>query len=39
MPASKTEVITRWKCQHCGYTWIPRVAKPVACPECRRRDP
>ena len=21
----------------CGYTWVPRVERPVACPACRRR--
>ncbi len=25
------------KCPKCTYTWQPRVAKPKACPRCKRR--
>jgi len=26
------------KCLKCSHKWIPRVAKPVECPKCKRRD-
>lgn len=25
--------------QPCGHTWVPRVARPVACPRCGIDDP
>jgi len=25
------------ECPYCGYTWIPRVAAPKACPGCKKR--
>jgi len=25
------------KCGKCGYQWVPRVERPKACPECKRR--
>ena len=24
------------KCEHCGHTWLPRVAAPAKCPKCFR---
>ncbi len=26
------------QCNQCGYSWEPRVEKPVACPRCTRYD-
>ena len=25
-------------CRMCGHSWIPRVHKPVECPNCKSRD-
>ena len=27
------------KCPYCGYTWIPRVKKPISCTRCKRYMP
>ena len=37
MPEVPESLPRRWLCPHCGYDWVPRVAKPVSCPECRKR--
>lgn len=28
----------RFKCKHCGYSWIPRIKKPKKCPKCQSWD-
>ena len=30
--------INKCKCKQCGYQWIPRIERPVACPSCNRRS-
>lgn len=31
---SVTRTVTLSKCLRCGFEWMPRVAKPVRCPDC-----
>lgn len=30
--------LPEYRCQLCGYTWIPRTNIPDECPRCRRRN-
>jgi uncharacterized OB-fold protein len=30
--------LPHYKCNVCGYTWIPRSAKPKKCPDCFSRE-
>jgi rubrerythrin len=32
--AIKKFIVTKCICQHCNYSWIPRVEKPRGCPNC-----
>ena len=32
-----TLTISQVKCQRCGYEWLPRKQKPIACPQCSSR--
>lgn len=31
-----TKAVKSIKCKFCGYTWIPNITNPKACPYCKR---
>lgn len=35
--ASVGTIIPKYKCDRCGYLWIPRVVKVKTCPKCKSR--
>ena len=39
MPEVPDTLPLRWLCRHCQHEWVARVAAPVSCPSCRKRDP
>jgi rubrerythrin len=39
VPMAKPKAtLPEYRCNLCGYTWIPRTNAPDECPKCRRRN-